>query len=105
MRALDDVLPHFDVNEVHMIALPCTPERAVELMLAARAAPDRLVAMLFRARRLPPDATIHELFGRMRFDILSQRPKEVVVGASGTPWRLRGGIRSSALPGRARCRS
>ncbi len=58
MRALDTALPRFDVNEVHTISLPCSPERAVELALSAPAAPDRFVAALFRARGLPPATTI-----------------------------------------------
>lgn len=50
MRALDDALPHFDVNEVHSISLPCSAERAVELALAA-ATETRVQAVDDRARR------------------------------------------------------
>ena len=50
MRALDDALPQFDVNEVHSISLACGAEEAVRRALAAPAAPDRLTAALFRAR-------------------------------------------------------
>ena len=84
MRALDTALPRFDVHEVHMISLPCSPERAVELVLSAPAAPDRFLAALF---------------DRMGFDILTQTATEVVLAASGAPWRLSGGIRPFAAAG------
>ena len=70
MRALDTVLPHFDVNEVHTISLACDPEQAVERALAAPAAPDRVVAALFRARGLRRATTIEALFDLIRFETL-----------------------------------
>ena len=99
MRALDDALPLYDVNEVHTIALTCSPEEALELALSAPAAPDRFVAALFRARRLPPGTTIQGLFDTMGFDTLAHTPTEVVVAASGTPWGIRGGTRPYAAAG------
>jgi len=104
MRALDAALPRFNVNEVHTIRLTCSPERAVDLALSAPAAPGRLVAALFRARGLPPDVTIEGLFDSMGFDTLTRTPTEVVVAASGTPWRLTGGIHpfAAARPGTVR---
>jgi hypothetical protein len=92
MQALDSFLPRFDVNETHSVSLACNAERALELALAAPAAPGRLVAALFRARGLPPTTSVQELFDRMGFDTLSTSPTEVVVGASGTPWRPTGKI-------------
>ena len=61
--------------------------------LASPAAPDAVVRVLFRLRGLRTDATIAESFARMGFSELHRSPEEVVVGASGTPWRPRGGIR------------
>lgn len=92
MQALDTFLPRFDVNETHSISLACDAERALEIALAAPAAPGRLVAALFRARGLPPTTSVQGLFDRMGFDTLSASPTEVVVGASGTPWRPSGKI-------------
>jgi hypothetical protein len=92
MQALDTFLPRFDVNETHSISLACDAERALELALAGPAAPGRLVAALFRARGLPPTTSVRGLFDRMGFDTLSASPAEVVVGASGTPWRPSGKI-------------
>lgn len=104
MRALDDALPQFDVNEVHSVSLPCDPERALELALSAPAVPDRFVAALFRARGLPLDTTIQQLFGRMGFDTLAHTPTEAVFAASGTPWRPSRGLRpfAAARPGTVR---
>jgi len=104
MRTLDDVLPQFDVNEVHTISLPCSPERAVALALSAPAAPDRFVAALFRLRGLPPATTIEALFDGMGFSSLVRTPTEVVFAASGTPWRPSSGLRpfAEARPGTVR---
>ena len=92
MQALDSFLPRFDVNETHSISIACEAERALELALAAPAAPGRLVAALFRARGLPPTTSVQGLFDRMRFEMLVASSTEVVVGASGTPWRPSGKI-------------
>lgn len=94
MRTLDDALPQFDVNEVHSISLPCAPDEAVRRALAAPAAPDRLTAALFRVRGLRRGTTVEELFDRTGFETLARSPTEVVVAASGTPWRPSGGLRS-----------
>jgi len=99
MRALDTFLPQFHVNEVHKISLPCSPERAVAIALAAPAAPDRFVAALFRMRGLPPDTAIQALFDRMGFDTLAQTSSEAVFAAAGTPWRPTGGLQPFAAAG------
>ena len=99
MRGLDTFVPQFDVNEVHKISLPCSPERAVVLALAAPAAPDRFVAALLRMRGLPPETTIQALFDRMGFDTLAQTSSEAVFAAAGTPWRPTGGLQSFAAAG------
>ncbi len=72
--------------------------------LASPAAPDLAVRTLFRLRGLRTDATIADAFVRMRFEELHRSARDVVVGASGTPWRPRGGIRPFAAgdPGTVR---
>ena len=52
MRTLDRYLPHFDVNEVHEIALEVPPEVALDRVLALSVTPDWLVRTLFRLRGL-----------------------------------------------------
>ena len=119
MRTLDATLPQFDVNEVHSISLPCSPERALGLALSAPAAPDRVVATLFRLRGLRQGTTIQGLFEGMGFETvhadtthaetigvetMPNAAVELVVAAAGTPWRLRGRIRpfADAGPGMVR---
>jgi len=104
VRALDEALPQFDVNEVHSISLGCGPEEAVQRALAAPAAPDRLTTALFRARGLRSGTTIQELFDRTGFETLARSPTEVVFAASGTPWRPSGGLSpfETAKPGTVR---
>ncbi len=93
MPALDSILPVFDWHERHDRRLTVTPERAVAAFLVSPAGPDLAVRTLFRLRGLPTDATIGDAFARMGFAELHRSTTDVVVGASGTPWRLRGGIR------------
>jgi hypothetical protein len=93
VAALDDVLPVYDWSERHARRLTVPPEAAVSAFLAARAAPGAAVRILFRLRGLRTDATIADAFARMGFEELHRAPADVVIGASGTPWRLRGGIR------------
>lgn len=50
----------------------------------------------FRLRGLPSEATVEQLFAQMRFEKLFSEPEELVFGASGTPWRPSGGIRTFA---------
>ena len=100
MSALDDVLPHYDRHELHSIAYA----GSLEGVLAERVARDPVVRLLFRLRGVPVDGTIGGLFTRLRFQELARTEHELVVGASGTPWRPGGGIRpfADAGPGAVR---
>jgi hypothetical protein len=104
VAAIDDLLPAYDVQEVHSVALALDPERAVAAALATPVAADPLVRALLRVRGLSTGGTIADAFAWMRFEELARREGEIVVGASGTPWRPRGGIRSfhDAAPGTVR---
>jgi hypothetical protein len=89
VAAIDDVLPRYDVHEVHSMALACDPERAVEVALAMPIGSDPIVRALLRLRGLRAHGTIEEAFRRAGFQELVRREGEVVVGASGAPWRRR----------------
>jgi hypothetical protein len=80
---IDEVLPHYDVHEVHSIACGRTLDEALATPLAA----DPVVRVLFRLRGLRTDGTIADLFARMRFDEVAREENEVVFAGSGTPWR------------------
>lgn len=96
MTELDRLLPDPDWSERYERPLPCAPEEAVAAFLAAPVAPDPLVRTLLRLRGLGSAPTVEQGLQRMRFEVLHRSPTEVVVGASGTPWRPRGGIRPFA---------
>jgi hypothetical protein len=98
VAAIDELLPVFDVHEVHSVALPVAPERAIAAALATPVAGDRLVRVLFRFRGLRGRGTIGRAFTSMGFEELVRREGEVVFGASGRPWRPRGAIRPFADP-------
>jgi hypothetical protein len=100
MTAIDDVLPRYDVHELHSIAYG----RSLVEALATPVASDPRVRLLFRLRGVPAQGTIADLFGRLRFEELARTEDEVVFGAAGTPWRPGGGIRpfAAAAPGTVR---
>jgi len=104
VAAIDEVLPAYDVHEVHSVELALDPERAIAAALGTPVAADPVVRALFRLRGLRGRGTIADAFARMRFEELARREGEVVFGASGTPWRPRGGISSfhDAPPGTVR---
>ncbi len=93
MSEIDRFLPTWDRREYHERALPVTPEEAVAAFFASPVAPDRAVRLLFRLRGLPRGASLADLFPKLGFTELHRTPTEVVVGASGRPWRIRAGIR------------
>ena len=103
MRALDDALPRFDVNEVHSISLRVAPTGG-----GARPGRPGCAGPCHRSalpRAWPaPETSIGALFDRMGFDALAATPTEAVFAASGTPWRPSGGLRPFAadVPGTVR---
>ncbi len=96
MAELDRLLPTWHWHERHQRTLPVVPEDAVAAFLASPAASDLAVRLLFRLRGLRVGATIEGAFEWMGFEVLHRSPTEVVVGASGTPWRPGGAIRPFA---------
>jgi hypothetical protein len=106
---IDDWLPEWDVGERHDIAVPVSPERALELARSTPAAPDAIVRALISARGMTArDETIEGFFAAHRFVVLAETPTQLVVGAVGAVWRVRGGLvpladgeawRAAAVPG------
>lgn len=83
MRLLDEHLPEYEVRERHRVALPVPPERALELALAAPAAPDRLVATLLRVRGIGvPRGSLEEFATTPPFRELGRNGTEFVAGIS-----------------------
>jgi len=97
---IDEVLPRYDVHEVHSVACARTLDDA----LAAPVAADPVVRVLFRLRGLRTDGTIGEVFARMKFSEVAHDHDEIVFAGAGTPWRPGGGLRpfADAPPGTVR---
>jgi hypothetical protein len=104
MPAIDDVLPRYDVHEVHSIALPLPPAEAIARVLATPVASDPIVRVLFRLRGLKGRGTIGDALRGIGLRELVRTDGEIVLGAAGTPWRPGSGIRpfTSAGPGQVR---
>ena len=104
MPAIDHILPDYDVHEVHSVALALEPERAIAAAMSTPVAADPVVRALLRLRGLRGSGTIADSLARMGFEELARREGEVVLGASGTPWRPGGGIGrfADAAPGTVR---
>ena len=108
MPLIDDWLPDYDVGERHDVALPVSPERALELALATPAASDRIVRLLISTRGMVARESIEQFFAAHRFVVLERTSTEWVAGAVGAVWRPRGGLvrladaeawRTVAVPG------
>jgi hypothetical protein len=90
---IDEWLPRFDVHERHEVELAVPPERALELVLAIPAGPDRIVRALTGARGMVARREpLERFFLAHRFVVLSRTPTEWVGGAVGAVWRPRGGL-------------
>jgi len=92
---IDDVLPRFDANELHSVALRLEPARAIALALAAPISDDPVIAALFRLRGINARGSIGSALTRLGLEELCSAEGDVVFGASGTPWRPGGGIHPS----------
>ena len=88
---IDRFLPTWDEHEVHAVVVCASPEQALATALAVPCAPD-VVRVLLRLRGLPASGSIEELFRSLGFVELAREADEVVVGASGMPWRARARI-------------
>ena len=92
---LEDWLPDYDVRERHERRVAASPDRALELALGARAAPDPIVRLLFRLRGVPDAASIEELAARIGL-VERERTPTLWLGVGGR--RVRIGIDFVARP-------
>jgi hypothetical protein len=80
MTGIDGWLPTFDVGERHEVRVTLPADQALRQALAAPAAPDRFVGLLFRLRGLKPEGSIQEFLAANGFTVLEQTPATYVVG-------------------------
>lgn len=108
MSELDRVIPQWDMRTLRSIDIDAAPARIWRAMHETTMRETRIARMLFRIRGLPSaaDRSILELEG---FATIADEPeRELLVGAVGKPWTLRGGLVAGAgvatfdLPGYAR---
>jgi hypothetical protein len=91
---IDDVMPDYDVHEVHSLWVPANQEEAYDAVLAVSAREVRLFRPLMRLRTfgrservLAPQAPLLEEMLKIGFTQLAERPgEEIVVGAIGRFW-------------------
>ena len=94
---LDELLPEFDVNEVHSAEVPGEPAAALAAARAVTPKEIRLMGALMGLRSLPgrikrtpivtkPDEPFLEQALGLGFVLLGERPDELVVGAIGKFW-------------------
>ena len=102
MAGVADWLPEFDVSSRHERLVAAEPEPAFAALLAAP--PDSVVRGLMRLRGMRAAPTLDAFFAGHGFEVLSRTPTELVVGASGRPWRLTERLRrfEDARPGTVR---
>jgi hypothetical protein len=91
---LDEVMPEYDVREVHELWVPAEPRDAFEAVIAVSAREVRLFGPLMRLRTFgrsnrvfEPQAPLLAEMLKIGFVQLAERPgEEVVVGAIGRFW-------------------
>jgi hypothetical protein len=100
---IDDWLPEFDVGERHDAAVAAEPERAIDIALAAPAAPDRFVGALFAARGMPARGrTIEEFLRSHPFDVLGRAPTEWAAALDRERIKIAIDFRAERIPGGSR---
>jgi hypothetical protein len=102
---LDDVMPDYDVHEVHSLWVPADQKEAYDAVLAVSAREVRLFGPLMRLRTFGRSERVFDreapLLGEMLkigFVQLAERPgEEIVVGAIGRFWSPTGNRPIAAL--------
>jgi hypothetical protein len=102
MTLLDEVFPHYDVNEVHDVFVQAPPAVAYAAVRSVTPLEIRLLLPLMLVRLLPgallgrrlpmlhPRTPAMDAMQRFGFLMLGERPgEEVVVGVAGRFWELR----------------
>jgi hypothetical protein len=97
---LDQFVPEYEVWERHQVALPVSPERALEVALASPAAPDPIVRTLLRLRGLGvPSGSLEEFATTAPFHELGRTETEFVAGLSPAALRIAFDLRAEPRPG------
>ncbi len=99
MPLLDQHVPDYEVWERHQVALPVSPERALQVALASPAAPDRIVRTLLRLRGLgEPTGSLEEFATSPPFRELGRTETEFVAGILSPRLRIAFDLRAEPRP-------
>ena len=97
MSLIDEWLTEFDLRTRHDAAVAASPDRAVDLALAAPVAPDHVVEALLALRGMPARGrTVEDYLRALDFDHLGRTPTEWAAAHDGT--RLKIAIEFEAVP-------
>ena len=103
MSLIDDWLPAFDVGKRYDAAVAATPERALDLVLAAPVAPDPVVGALLAVRGLPARGrAVEDYLRALEFDHLGRTPTEWAAAHDGERLKIAVAFAAEPIPGGSR---
>ena len=103
MSLIDDWLPEFDVGKRYDAAVAASPERALDLVLAAPVAPDPVVGGLLALRGLPARGqAIEDYLRALEFDHLGRTPTEWAAAHDGERLKIAVAFEAEPIPGGSR---
>jgi len=100
---IDDWLPEFEVGKRYDAAVAAAPERAVDLVLAAPVAPDRMVGSLLALRGMPARGrSVEEFLRSLEFEHLGRTPTEWAAAHDGRRLKIAISFEAEPIPGGSR---
>ena len=103
MSLIDEWLPEFEVSKRYDAAVAAPPERAVDLVLAAPVAPDRVVGSLLALRGMPGRGrSVEEYLRALEFEHLGRTPTEWAAAHDGARLKIAISFEALPVPGGAR---
>lgn len=93
MTGPDALLPRFDIETVHAIAIDAPPEDVFAVVRTLDLSGSRLIRLLFRLRGIPADALTAEGLRRLGFRVVLDRPdRAFALGIVGRFWTATGAL-------------
>jgi hypothetical protein len=100
---IHDWLPEFDVGKRYDAAVAVSPERALDLVLAAPVAPDRVVGSLLSVRGMPARGrSVEEYLRALEFEHLGRTPNEWAAVHEGERLKIAIAFEAEPIPGGSR---
>jgi hypothetical protein len=100
---IDDWLPEFEVAKRYDAAVAANPERAVDLVLAAPVAPDRVVGSLLAMRGMPGRGrSVEEFLRALDLEHLGRTPTEWAAAHEGRGLKIAIAFEAEPIPGGSR---